>query len=303
MSAHLVALCPEGPCLSSIVQGMWRLMEWNYTRVQLAELIAACLEVGVTTFDHADIYGAYQCEARFGEVWKDVVSRREDIQLVSKCDIRLVCDRRPEHYVQHYDTSRTHIIQSVETSLRQLDTEYLDLLLLHRPDPLLAPAEVAQAFAELRSAGKVRHFGVSNFLPHQFLLLQSALDVPLVTNQIEYSVIEMKHQEDGTIDMCLMRGLRPMAWSPLAGGHLFQNASERAARLRPVMETIGRELGDATLDQVALAWILRHPAQFLPVLGTGQPARIRAAVAALDMRLSRQQWFAIWQASTGHRVP
>jgi predicted oxidoreductase len=303
MAVQQVELCPEGPRLSSVIQGMWRLMDWNYDRSLIAELIDVCLELGITTFDHADIYGAYQCEAEFGRLWADVVPRREDIQLVSKCDICLPCDARPENHVQHYNTSKQHILRSAEHSLKQLRTEYLDLLLLHRPDPLLDPEEIAEAFSELRAAGKVRHFGVSNFLPPQFYALQAALDVPLVTNQIEYSVLEMKHQDDGTIDLCLQRGMRPMAWSPLGGGRLFEPTSEQSIRLRAVMEKIGRECGDATLDQIALAWILRHPAGFLPVLGTGKTDRIRAAVAATEIQLSRQHWFAIWEASKGHRVP
>jgi predicted oxidoreductase len=225
------------------------------------------------------------------------------MQLVTKCGIKLVSERRPAHGLKHYDTSRAHIVASVENSLRALHTDRLDLLLIHRPDPLLDADEVARAFAELRQAGKVLHFGVSNFTPGQFELLASRLEFPLVTNQVELSVMHLDALHDGTADQCQRLGIAPMAWSPLGGGRLFRADGEQAVRVRRALETVGEALGGATADQVALAWILRHPARFLPILGTGRLDRIRRAAEAEGLALSREQWFTIWTASAGHEVP
>jgi predicted oxidoreductase len=282
---------------------MWRLLEWERSPADLARFLSDCIQLGLTAFDHADIYGEYRCEQAFGLALKELAPARESIQLISKCGICLVSEQRPTHRIQHYNTSRKHLLRSVENSLRNLGTEYLDLLLIHRPDPLLQASAVADTFHELQSQGKVRHFGVSNFLPHQFQLLQAKMDFPLVTNQIEYSPLAMKHQADGTIDLCQQLGIRPMAWSPFAGGALFTAATERAVRVREALKAVGNELGGASLDQVALAWILAHPAGFLPVLGTGKLPRVRSAIHAFQLSLTRQQWFSIWEASAGEPVP
>jgi predicted oxidoreductase len=205
--------------------------------------------------------------------------------------------------MKRYDTGRAHILESVENSLRNLRTEYIDLLLIHRPSPLLDPRQVNEAFVALRDSGKVRHFGVSNFLPSQFELLAAKLDVPLVTNQIEHSVMHLDGQADGSIDLCMRRDIRPMAWSPLGGGRLFKDECTSAARLRETLAAIGRDLGGASPDQVALAWILMHPAGFIPVLGTGRTDRIGSAIEAVGLELTPDQWFEILRAATGHDVP
>lgn len=225
------------------------------------------------------------------------------MQLVTKCGIKLVSARRPEHGIKHYDTSRAHIIASAENSLRMLNTDRIDLLLIHRPDPLMDAGEIAAAFTALREAGKVLHFGVSNFTPSQFELLASRLDFPLVTNQVELSPMNMEVLHDGTIDQCQRLGVSPMAWSPLAGGRLFQDETAQAGRLHKALVTIGEQLGGATMDQVALAWILRHPARIIPVLGTGKIERVRNAAGAEALELTREQWFSIWSASAGGPVP
>jgi predicted oxidoreductase len=265
-------------------------------------LIAYCVENGITTFDHADIYGDYIGEQLFGEALADSGTDRTKIQLVTKCGIRLISKRRPDHRVKSYDTSREHIVASVERSLESLRTEYIDLLLIHRPDPLMDPHEVNAAFTALRKEGKVRFFGVSNFTAAQFAMLAARVEVPLVTNQIEYSVMHLDAQADGTLDLCQQLGIRPMAWSPLGGGRLFHEDGAQAKRLRDTLHRVGHDLGGASVDQVALAWLLKHPAQFVPVLGTGKASRIRRAVDALRLALSREQWFAILEASTGQEV-
>ncbi len=303
MISSRVRISPKGPELSRIAQGLWRLKDWNKSRRQTRELIDCCLQLGITTFDHADIYGDYACESLFGEALAESSVHRADIELVTKCGIKLVSQSRPENSIQHYDTSASHIIASVENSLKNLRTDYIDLLLIHRPDPLMNAAEVAEAFERLRESGKVLHFGVSNFLPSQFELLSSQMDVPLATNQVEFSVLNMEAQDNGTLDMCQRLGISPMAWSPLGGGRLFKGRTEQIVRVRRVLKDIAGELNAESIDQVALAWILMHPADFVVVLGTGKLDRIKDAVQAEEITLSRQQWFAIWRASVGHEVP
>jgi len=297
-----IPLSKHGPDVSRIVHGLWRLAEWGKNEREIVDLIRFCLEHGITTFDHADIYGDYTCEDRFGAALAASGVDRTMIQLVTKCGIKLVSARRPAHRIKSYDTSCSHIVASVENSLRRLRTDYLDLLLIHRPDPLLDPREVNEAFVRLRQAGKVHSFGVSNFLPAQFELLAARLDVPLVTNQIEYSVLNLQAHDDGSLDLCQRREICPMAWSPLGGGRLFCEDSERATRLRETLAKVGREVGGASIDQVAIAWILRHPARFVPVLGSGNPERIHRAVKAFDLELSAEQWFEIRRDSLGRDV-
>jgi predicted oxidoreductase len=298
-----IALSKHGPDVSRLVHGLWRLAEWNKGKREIVDLIQSCLEKGITTFDHADIYGDYTCEDRFGSALAEAGIDRSTIQLVTKCGIKLVSANRPAHRVHGYDTSCSHIIASVEDSLKCLRTDYIDLLLIHRPDMLMDPREINEAFVRLRQSGKVHYFGVSNFLPSQFEMLASKLDVPLVTNQIEYSVLNLNAHADGSIDLCQKLEICPMAWSPLGGGRLFEDGSDRAKRLRETLRRIGRDLGGASMDQVALAWILKHPAKFVPVLGTGKADRIKRAVEALDLELSLEQWFEIRRDSLGQDVP
>lgn len=298
-----IDLCKDGLRCSRVVHGLWRLADWNKSEVEIRELVNHCLKLGITTFDHADIYGDYTCEALFGEALAASKIDRSTIQLVTKCGIKLVSRNRPAHKVKCYDTTRAHIVASAENSLKNLRVDYIDLLLIHRPDPLTDPHEINEAFVSLRDSGKVRHFGVSNFLPSQFEMLASNLDVPLITNQIEYSVLHLDAHADGSLDLCQRLDIRPMAWSPMGGGRLFHEDSDQAVRLRETLGKIGKDLGGASMDQVALAWMLVHPAQFVPVLGTGRLDRITRAVEALDLSLSRDQWFEIWCASTGSDVP
>lgn len=303
MSVPSITLAENGPRCSRIALGVWRLAEWGMRPAEIRSLLHHCLELGVTTIDHADIYGDYTCEPLFGDALADEPSLRERLQLVTKCGIKLVSRNRPEHGSHSYDTGRAHIVASVENSLRQLRTDRIDLLLIHRPDPLMDADEVAEAFLALHQAGKVLHVGVSNFTPAQFELLASRLPIPLVTNQVEFSVVHMDPIYDGTFDQLQRLRVAPMAWSPLGGGTLFRDDTPAAERLRAGLHAVGEQLGGAMLDQVALAWILRHPARVVPVLGTGKRERVAAAAAAAQLPLSREQWFAIWGASTGTEVP
>jgi predicted oxidoreductase len=294
-----VELSEGGPRLSRIVAGAWRLGAWNWNVQERARWIEACIDLGVTSFDHADIYGGYSAQGLFGEALALRPGLRERMQLVSKVGIKLVSPNRPDHRVHCYDTSAAHIASTVERSLAELRTGHLDLLLIHRPDPLLDADDVAAAFDKLRRAGKVRHFGVSNFSPSQFELLNSRL--ALCTNQIELSPLQRTALEDGTLDQCQRLRIKPMIWSPLAGGALFTSADAVARRVRTALETIARRHGTQPAS-VAHAWLVRLPSQPLPVVGSRRIDALREAVAALDLRLDAQEWTEIWEAATGHEV-
>ena len=285
--------------LSPIVAGMWRLLEWRLDTPALACWIDRALALGITSFDHADLYGDYGAEAAFGAALATSPGLRRRMQLVTKCGIRLVTPARPSHAIKSYDTSRAHIVASVENSLRALRTDRIDLLLIHRPDALLDPDEVADTFRSLRQAGKVLHFGVSNHAPSQFALLHRRL--ALVTNQIEFSPLHLAPLSDGTLDQAVDLATPPMIWSPLAGGRLLTATDERAQRVRAALEALGRERG-VSAATVAFAWIRRHPSRPVPITGSGRVVALREAVAALDAELSREDWTRIWRASTGHDV-
>lgn len=221
---------------SRIIQGFWRLADWNMSDQELLSFVESCMEMGITTFDHADIYGGYTCESLFGEALQLKPHLRDQMQIITKCGIAPPSPKFPDRYVAHYNTSADHIVQSAEQSLKNLHTDYIDVLLIHRPDPFMDPAEVAKAFSRLKQDGKVRHFGVSNFLPSQLNMLSSYLDFPLITNQIEVSPMQLEHFEKGTIDQCQEKRIAPMIWSPLAGGEIFKGESERAVRLRETLQ-------------------------------------------------------------------
>ncbi|MDP7980946.1 aldo/keto reductase [Bacillus sp. WLY-B-L8] len=288
---------------SRIIQGFWRLAEWNMTDQELLTFIESCMEMGITTFDHADIYGDYTCEALFGKVLQLKPNLRNNMEIVTKCGIAPPSPKFPERYVAHYNTSTEHIIKSAEQSLKNLNTDYIDVLLIHRPDPFMNPAEVAEAFSRLKQEGKVRQFGVSNFLPSQFNMLSSYLDFPLITNQIEVSVMQLEHFEKGTIEQCQEKRISPMIWSPLTGGEIFKGESERTLRLRHTLQKIATDFDIAEIDSIMYAWLLAHPANMLPIVGSGKLERVKTAVEATKLTLDRQQWFTILESSNGHPVP
>jgi predicted oxidoreductase len=285
--------------LSPIVAGMWRLHQWQLDVPARVRWIEAALALGITSFDHADIYGGYAVEALFGEALAASPGLRERLQIVTKCGIKLTGPARPAHTMKSYDSSRAHIVASVDASLAALRTDRIDLLLLHRPDHLMDPDEVADTFAELQALGKVLAFGVSNHGPSQLAMLHRRF--LLVTNQIEFSPLQMRALADGTLDQCMDLGLRPMIWSPLAGGALFGGGSEQVQRVQAALAEIALERGVSPAT-VAYAWILRHPSRPMPIAGSRRIEGLREAVAALDIRLESQEWYRIWQASMGHEV-
>ncbi len=276
--------------------------QWGLTTDQTIAWIEHCIELGVTTFDHADIYGMYDNEGLFGNAIKKKPSLLDEIELVTKCDICLVCQNRPEYSVNHYNTSPAHIIKSVERSLNNLNADVLDLVLIHRPDPLMDASATADAFMKLIEQGKIKHVGVSNFTPSQVDLLQSRLDVPIVTNQVEFSLHRLDPIFDGTFDQAQRLEASPMLWSPFAGGAIFNEHDERTQRIRYTAHELCEKY-NCDLDQLILAWLMKIPSNPVPVLGTGKMERITSAVEACDIDLERQDWFKLLVASQGHPVP
>lgn len=298
------SLSENGPTFSRIVSGVmtWGIWGKDYDTSGMNTLMNQTVELGITTFDHADIYGHYTTEAAFGKALAQTPQLRDQIQLISKCGIKLVTPNRPSHQIKSYDTSKQHILQSVDQSLKNLQTDYLDLLLLHRPSPLMNADEVGEAFEALKAVGKVRHFGVSNFTVAQMELFASRF--PIVTNQIEASLRHLDPFVDGTLDYCQTKRFHPMAWSPLGGAAFFSNPDDKKVQnIQKKAKEIGQKHGDYQVDQVLLAWLLRHPAGILPVLGTGRIERLEAAKVATNIQLSSEEWFALWSASTGVEVP
>jgi predicted oxidoreductase len=283
-----LAIHPQGPIFSRIISGAWR---WHtVSQDTVAKLIQTSLDEGITTFDHADIYGDHGNEEIFGNVLKKNPSLRNKMELVTKCGIKFSSTKRPKTWVKHYDTSKDHIIWSVENSLKMLGTDRLEALLIHRPDPLLNPTEVAEAFSQLKQEGKVLHFGVSNFTPSQFTMLQSFLSFPLITNQIEISLSRVGSLFNGDLDLLMQNKTSAMAWSPLGGGKLMANEREMFSKASKY---------NASYSQLSLAWLLKHPAAIFPVIGTTKPERITEAAKSIDIKLDRQDWFEMLQWATG----
>ena len=285
--------------LSRMAYGMWRLGDDEDTspaRVQAK--VDACLAQGITTMDQADIYGGYMAEEILGNALKGT-GLRSEIEIVTKCDIVAPAGRHAQARVKYYDTSRQHITQSVEDSLRLMGIEQIDLLLIHRPNPMMDHHETGTTLDDLVASGKVSNIGVSNFRPWDMDLLQSAMKTRLVTNQIEISVIANDAFTNGDLAYLQRHDIKPMAWSPLAGGALFTDAN---ASLIAIMKRLGDKQGGDT-SAVALAWLMAHPANIIPVVGTNNLDRLRALSTAFDVELGREDWFEIYTAALGHEVP
>lgn len=288
--------------LSRLVHGNWRLSEWGMTSGELLMLVEQLQEWGITTFDHADIYGDYACEKLFGDALHMNKSIRSKIKIITKCGIKLMGGKYPDRVIKSYDYSYEHIISSVEQSLKNFKTNYIDLLLLHRPAPFFHPAEVAKAMEYLHSTGKVLHFGVSNFSPLQFDMMQKYAPFKLVTNQVEISPYCLEHFDNGNIDFFLKEGIHPMAWSPLAGGKIFMHNDEKSIRLFDELKLIAKELSAKALDEVVYAWLLMHPAKIIPIIGSGKIERIQHAINSFDLNMDQEQWYRIYNASKGEEL-
>lgn len=284
---------------SRIIAGTmtWGVWGSDLDTASMEQLIHDCLEAGIRTFDHADIYGGYTTEAAFGKAFAGSGVDREEIRLISKCGIQYVCDARPIR-VKHYQYDADYIVRSAETSLENLETDYLDLLLLHRPSPLMEPGEVAASFDRLKAAGKVRRFGVSNFTPSQIRLIETA--APVEAHQFECSLSARDPLTDGTLDDCMTGRREAMAWSPL--GKFFREEGPERDRLAACMEALMPKYG-ADESQLLLAWLMGHPASIRPVVGTTKAKRLRGAVRAEKIELEPEDWFDLLVAAQGHKVP
>lgn len=295
---------------SRLAYGCWRIAETEEAgRTTGRAAILAAIEAGYTLFDLADVYSETRAEAAFGAVLRETPALRRQLLIATKCGIRRAGEPTPDAPYR-FDFSADYIIRSCEASLQRLAVETIDLYQLHRPDWLMEPHEVVAAFEQLRRQGKVREFGVSNFRPSQVTLLQKACPFPLVVNQVEISLARLNCFEDGTLDQCQAEQITPLAWSPLAGGQL----AEGAHRLLPWQENYRMDSVVAELDaqarifgttrsNVALAWLLKHPAGIVPLVGSTRPEKIRAAAQADQLNLSREQWYRLLEAARGERLP
>lgn len=300
-----IRLHEAAPEMSAIVWGAWRVLKSSAlaTPEALARFIAEAVDLGITTFDHADIYGGYRMEALFGEALAQWGGARHRIEIVTKCGIMSKAPARPDHRVAHRDTTAAHIRASVEASLGHFRTDIIDLLLIHRPDPFMDADETARGLEAVVKAGKVRSVGVSNFTPAQIGLLRSRLSIPLVTNQVQASVMHLDPFFDGTFDQAQMLRARPMIWSPMAGGAFLTGNDDRAVRVRQALEAVAARAGQGDASQWALAWLLAHPAGLVPVIGTGTSARLQNAVEASRLSFERQGWYEVLEASRGVPLP
>ena len=286
--------------MSRIVYGMWRIGDDADTSpAHVVAKIEACLDQGITTMDQADIYGGYTAEAILGAAFDASPGLRDKVELVTKCDIVAPMGRYQSARVKHYNTSRTHIHASVEHALKDMRTDRIDLLLIHRPDPFMDHHETGKALDDLVTSGKVRNVGVSNFKRHDWTLLQSAMSTKLVTNQVELSVLHHTPFLDGDVAWMQELGVHPMAWSPLGGGALFGPEGEA---VRSVLQRMA-SAQNVDIAALAVAWLLAHPAGILPVMGTNSLDRIATFHQATSIRLDRQDWFEILTAAQGHDVP
>jgi predicted oxidoreductase len=287
--------------LSVPVAGCMRWGKWgaNFSPDNYRELIDQCLENGITSFDHADIYGDYSTEAEFGAVLKHKASIRSQLQVVTKCGIQLTSNPREEYFIKSYNTSKDHIIASVEYSLRALNTDYIDVLLIHRPDPLMNPIEVADAIDHLKRQGKILQFGVSNFSPHHTDLLRKYVQVDY--NQLEISILNHFPFTNGVLDHCLLHNITPMAWAPLGGGIMNDDSHPRYRSIIAAATALAEKYNTG-VNQVFIAYLLKHPAGIIPVLGTTKIERLVQAREAVNVLLSREDWFKLYVASTGEDV-
>jgi predicted oxidoreductase len=301
MSLSRVTLADGSTSLSRIIAGFWRLNAWEMSDAELQAFVEALIAEGMTSMDHAFVY---RSEAPFGSMLKQAPQLRDQMEIISKFGIRPTgFGPLGAETTNHYESTASYLVESVENSLRDLNTDRIDLMLVHRPDFLMDADELAGAFEKLIAEGKVLSFGVSNFTTAQFSLLQSRFSKPLVTNQVEYSPLCLDPLEDGVLDQCQELKVNPMFWSCLGGGRLMTGTDERSVRVRNALRIVAEEVGAESLEQVIFAWVLKHPSNPLPIVGSSKIERVRASLAAEKLELTREHWYAVWEASKGHRVP
>lgn len=275
----------------------WGAWGKQFSTAQMQVLFEEALDLGITTFDHADIYGGYTTEAAFGKAFHASSIAREKVQFISKCGIQFPSELRPLP-VKQYDYSAKHIQMSVENSLKNLHTDYLDVLLLHRPSPLMEALPIADTVLKLLEQGKIKYFGVSNFTPYQMQLLQK--EIPLEWNQLECSLTHEKPMLDGTLDYMKVAEIGVMAWSPL--GSYFKEKTSKKNRLDTLLTSLCEKY-DCQEDQLLLAWLMHHPSKIYPVVGTTSGARLKKALDAEKIKLEITDWFLLLEASMGKPLP
>jgi predicted oxidoreductase len=298
-----IKLTTCGPEFSRIVYGTWRVLDAKLSALEINRRLQACVELGITTIDTAEIYGRYEVEEQLGAALALSPGLRAKLEIVTKAGIYVPCDKYPRRRTSHYDATGSKLIESVDKSLRLLGVDHLELFLVHRPDWLTRADDTAAGLNELLRSGKIRAAGVSNFSPAQFDLLNSHMEQPLATNQIEFHLLHPEPIHDGSLTQSEKLGVAPMAWSPLAGGRMFDASNPAAVRLAAAALGMAGRYGNATLEQLAYAWILAHPSRPLPVIGTNKIERIRSAAQADSIVLEREDWYALWEAAQGRRIP
>lgn len=287
--------------LSQVVMGCMRIVDSKISEEDLLKNVEACLDMGVTSIDHAPVYGCYTCEKIFGDaVLRKRPELRSKMEIITKTGI--VLPGREGNKTIYYKSTKEEILKEMDESLEKLGTDYVDLLLVHRPDPLADPSETADALETLVKQGKVRQVGVSNFMPSQMTMLQSRLSLPITTNQMELSVKNTDNFFNGVVDDAFTRKMPLMAWSPLGGGSVFKGEDEQSVRLRAVLTEIAQDHG-TTMDAIMYAWLFVHPVQIAAITGTMNADRIRTAAEATDISLSYDEWYRILEASRGYSVP
>ena len=286
---------------SKVIAGVIRWGSWGakMSSSKMASMINSCVEYGVTTFDHADIYGNYTTEREFGDALILSGIPRDQVQLITKCGIIKPCAEKPGFQISHYNTSKRHIIESVDQSLENLNTEYIDVLMINRPSPIMNFQEMADAFFILKESGKVREFGVVNFSPDQIRTMSKFF--PIMSNQVEVSMTHLSPLFDGTIDTCVAHGMTPMSWSPLGGGSIYTN-TKAGKKLEIRLQKLADKYG-WSLSEMALLFLMHHPAGILPVVNYAKPDKIKESTDLLDMVLSNEQWFEILISSQGEELP
>lgn len=292
------------PEFSSLALGTWRVRDdpASATPGGLLELLKAGLDCGITTIDTAEIYGGYRVEELVGAALALDAGVKARMEIITKAGIYVPNAFHPERRFAHYNSTAARLVKSAEKSLRLLGVETLDCFLVHRPDWIASIDDTAAGLNQLMKEGKIRSAGVSNYTAGQFAALSSRVQHPLVTNQVEFHPFQMDPLLDGVFDQCQEKRIQPMAWSPMAGGRLFSQ-EPGAVRFRTACQEMSGRYGGAGVDQLTLAWIMAHPARPMPVLGTGKAERVRAAAAAVDLALTREDWYGLWEAAQGHRIP
>jgi predicted oxidoreductase len=288
---------------SPYLVGTMRLGKWgeNFNTNQWIDFIEKSLDLGLRDFDHADIYGDYTTETDFGKALKEKPHLRDNLQITTKCGIKMPAENRPENIIKSYDSGEQHILKSVDNSLRNLRTDYIDVLLLHRPDYLMNPNEIAETFEKLKDDGKVRFFGVSNFTPTQFEMIDTVF--PLITHQIEASLNQLQPFEDGTLDQLVMQNIAPTAWSPLGGGHFMHKGNSKADQgLNQMLKKLSEKY-ELNTAQLMLLFLKTHPSGIIPLLGTSKTKRLEEALVVDSKTMEKEDWYALYSASKGEELP